>query len=152
MSRRVLYLLVIAGFYFLAQQFADTNSGSYNGPQSDRDGRVEEAGDNGSSSEPHLIDNTQARGKGTVVRILSDDNTGSRHQRFILKFPSGRTVLVAHNIDLAPRVTNLRIGDTIEFYGEFESNPEGGVIHWTHRDQNGRHVHGWLRHSGNLYQ
>ena len=152
MSRRVLYLLAIAGFYFLSQQFADTNTGSYDGPQFDRDVRVEEARNNGASNEPRLIDNTQARGKGKVVRILSDDIAGSRHQRFILKFPSGRTVLVAHNIDLAPRVANLRIGDTIEFHGEFEFNPEGGVIHWTHRDQNGSHAHGWLRHAGKLYQ
>ena len=41
---------------------------------------------------------------GVVERTLPDDREGSRHQRFILRLPSGLTVLVAHNIDLAPRV------------------------------------------------
>lgn len=152
MNRRLLYLLALAGLYILTQQFSATQTGTVNGTPSDRGGRVEEGSEKNSSRDPSLIDDTQARGQGTVLRILSDDNKGSRHQRFILELPSGRTVLVAHNIDLAPRVANLRIGDTIEFYGEFESNPQGGVIHWTHRDQNGSHEHGWLRHAGNLYQ
>ncbi|MEO8755066.1 MAG: DUF3465 domain-containing protein [Casimicrobiaceae bacterium] len=91
-------------------------------------------------------------GDGRVKRILADDNEGSRHQRFILELPSGRTVLIAHNIDLAPRVAGLKVGDRVEFSGEFESNPQGGVVHWTHRDPQGRHAAGWLRHDGRTYQ
>jgi len=94
----------------------------------------------------------QIRGMGTVSRILTDDNEGSRHQRFILRLDSGRTLLVAHNIDLAPRLAALREGDTVSFYGEFESNPQGGVIHWTHNDPQGRHTAGWLEHNGRRYQ
>jgi hypothetical protein len=75
--------------------------------------------------------NTQVRGAGVVERTLSDDNDGSRHQRFILRLASGQTLLVAHNIDLAPRVANLRTGDTVEFSGEYEWNEKGGVVHWT---------------------
>ncbi|MGI9343299.1 MAG: DUF3465 domain-containing protein [Gammaproteobacteria bacterium] len=94
----------------------------------------------------------QTEGSGTVIRILADDNEGSRHQRFILRLDSGRTLLIAHNIDLAPRLANLEKGDTVAFNGEYEWNPEGGVIHWTHHDPRGRHVAGWLRHDGRLYQ
>ena len=99
-----------------------------------------------------LIDGRQAKGSGTVVRILPDDNDGSRHQRFILRLASGRTLLIAHNIDLAPRIRGIREGDTVEFHGEFRSNPQGGVIHWTHHDPQGRHPGGWLRHRGKTYQ
>ena len=99
-----------------------------------------------------LIDGHQARGSGSVVRILPDDNDGSRHQRFILRLASGRTLLIAHNIDLAPRIPGIRTGDTVEFHGEFRSNPEGGVIHWTHHDPQGRHPDGWLRHRGETYR
>lgn len=99
-----------------------------------------------------LVDGRQAKGSGTVVRVLSDDNDGSRHQRFILRLAGGRTLLIAHNIDLAPRIPGIRAGDTVEFYGEFRSNPQGGVIHWTHHDPQGRHPGGWLRHKGRTYQ
>ena len=96
--------------------------------------------------------NRQVRGSGTVERLLRDDDNGSRHQRFILRLPSGQTVLVAHNIDLAPRIAGLRVGDTVEFDGEFEWNEQGGVVHWTHRDPRGAHAAGWLRHGGRTYQ
>ena len=94
----------------------------------------------------------QVQGQGTVTRILSDDNDGSRHQRMILRLASGRTLLIAHNIDLAPRVPSLKTGDTLLFYGEYEQNEQGGVIHWTHNDPQGRHVAGWLEHNGRRYQ
>lgn len=101
--------------------------------------------------ESHQSD-VQVRGSGTVSRILPDDNKGSRHQKFILRLDSKQTVLVAHNIDLAPRIQGLRKGDRVEFYGEYEWNKKGGVIHWTHRDPNNRHAHGWLKHNGNVYE
>ena len=77
------------------------------------------------------------RGSGTVLRVLADDNSGSRHQRFILRLDSGQTVMVAHNIDLAPRIASLRAGDRVGFSGEYEWNAQGGVIHWTHHDPAG---------------
>lgn len=94
----------------------------------------------------------QVQGQGTVSRILADDNNGSRHQRFILRVPPGKTLLVAHNIDLAPRIPSLRVGDTVSFFGEYEWNEKGGVIHWTHHDPQGRHPGGWLEHDGQRYQ
>ncbi len=93
----------------------------------------------------------QVYGGGKVVRVLSDDNDGSRHQRFIVELESGNTVLVAHNIDLAPRVSSLKLGDFVSFYGEYEWNQRGGVIHWTHDDPQGRHVTGWIEHNGKRY-
>jgi hypothetical protein len=95
---------------------------------------------------------TQVQGSGTVTRVLSDDNDGSRHQRFILRLASGESLLIAHNIDLAPRVTGLREGDTVSFNGEYEWNDRGGVIHWTHHDPRGSHVDGWVEHDGQRYQ
>ena len=91
-------------------------------------------------------------GEGTVTKLLADDNEGSRHQRFILTLPSGQTLLVAHNIDLAPRVAALKPGDTVAFNGVYEWNAKGGVIHWTHRDPSGRYQAGWLKHAGQTYQ
>ena len=93
----------------------------------------------------------QVQGTGTVVKQLPDDNHGSRHQRFILRIHPDLTVLIAHNIDLAPRIPGLRVGDEVLFYGEYEWNAKGGVVHWTHRDPKNEHPHGWLRHHGKQY-
>ncbi|MGB1457564.1 DUF3465 domain-containing protein [Spongiibacter marinus] len=96
--------------------------------------------------------NLQLSGQGVVEKLLSDDLDGSRHQRFILRLASGQTLLVAHNIDLAPRINDLKVGDMVAFYGEYEWNQRGGVIHWTHHDPRGKHPHGWLKHRGVTYQ
>lgn len=98
------------------------------------------------------ISNIQVQSKGEVKAILADDNDGSRHQKMILKLENGLTVLVAHNIDLAPRVEGLRKGEIVEFYGEYEYSPKGGVIHWTHHDPQAKHVDGWLKYQGKSYQ
>lgn len=98
------------------------------------------------------LSNIQVQSKGEVKAILADDNDGSRHQKMILKMENGLTVLVAHNIDLAPRVEGLRKGEIVEFYGEYEYSPKGGVIHWTHHDPQAKHVDGWLKYQGKSYQ
>jgi len=92
------------------------------------------------------------QGHGTVLKLLPDDHEGSRHQRILLRLPMGGTLLVAHNIDLAPRVAGLEHGDMVEFQGEYIWNDRGGVLHWTHHDPARRHPGGWLRHSGRTYE
>ena len=96
--------------------------------------------------------NIQVQGQGLVTKVLTDDNEGSRHQRFVVRLGSGQTILIVHNIDLAPRITSLSEGDAVEFNGEYEWNSKGGVVHWTHRDPAGRHPEGWLKHHGKTFQ
>ncbi|MBZ0112422.1 MAG: DUF3465 domain-containing protein [Thermoanaerobaculia bacterium] len=90
-------------------------------------------------------------GAGTVDRILADDRSGDRHQRFIVRVDQGHTVLIAHNIDLAERVP-VELGDSVEFRGRFEWNERGGVVHWTHDDPRGRRSGGWIRRGGASYR
>ncbi len=94
----------------------------------------------------------QVGGSGKVIKILPNDTQGSRHQKFILKLNSGQTILIAHNIDIAPRISALNVGDHINFYGKYEWNPKGGVVHWTHHDPSDRHEGGWLNHGGKIYE
>lgn len=86
----------------------------------------------------------EVEGSGRVVRRLSDDLVGSRHQRWIVRLEGGQTLLISHNIDVAPRV-RAGPGDVLEFRGVYEWNAQGGVVHWTHRDPAGRRAGGWLR-------
>ncbi|WP_239324738.1 DUF3465 domain-containing protein [Snodgrassella gandavensis] len=97
------------------------------------------------------LDKVQVYGEGKVIKTLPDDNKGIRHQRFILKTDNG-TLLVVHNIDLAPRLDGLQRGDKVGFTGEYISNERGGLIHWTHHDPAHRHADGWLLYQGRRYQ
>lgn len=98
------------------------------------------------------LSDEQVGGSGRVIKILPDDTQGSQHQRFIVKLKSGQTILIAHNIDIAPRINSLKAGDHINFYGEYEWSAKGGVVHWTHHDPGGRHENGWLNHGGKMYE
>ncbi|MGB5177565.1 MAG: DUF3465 domain-containing protein [Gammaproteobacteria bacterium] len=88
---------------------------------------------------------------GQVIRVLKDDNEGSRHQRFILELADGHSVLIAHNIDLAERIP-VRQGLSVTLRGRYEWNDRGGVIHWTHHDPEGRESGGWIMVDGTRYE
>jgi hypothetical protein len=146
MKKFLLLVSIIAVGYF-AHSWAPYPSSVWHGPvtatESTRDSTI--SLDNGSSGR-------QIQGQGTVTKIFPDDNAGSRHQRFIVQLPSGQTVLIAHNIDIASRIGSLRVGDIVTFNGVYEWNSKGGVIHWTHHDPGGRHSAGWLKHGNQTYQ
>jgi hypothetical protein len=89
---------------------------------------------------------------GRVSRVLPDDEKGARHQRFILTVPGGTTILVSHNIDLAPRVDGIAAGDDLTARGLYVWNEQGGVLHWTHHDPDGRQAGGWIRHGRRRYE
>jgi hypothetical protein len=94
----------------------------------------------------------QVQGSGVVVKVLKDDTYGLQHQKFLLKVTDNIAILIAHNIDLAPRVDNLQVGDTVAFKGEYVYTPKGGTVHWTHKDTRGNHESGWLQHNGKKYE
>jgi len=89
-------------------------------------------------------------GSGTVEALLPDDREGSRHQKFIVRIDRELTVLVSHNIDLAPRVPVDR-GDAVSFRGEYVWNAKGGIVHWTHHDPQGKKS-GWIRVGREVYE
>lgn len=117
------------------------------------------------SSSPLSIDNSSVKqaferkqsnvwveGSGRVKKLLVDDNNGSRHQKFLVNISDKQTLLFAHNIDLAPRLDTLQVGETIDFRGEYVYNPKGGVVHWTHRDPQGGIEAGWIKYNGKTYE
>lgn len=89
---------------------------------------------------------------GVVSRTLADDQDGSRHQRFLIRTSSGVSLLVAHNIDLAPRLEGLAGGDQVTVRGEYVWNDKGGLMHWTHLDPRGSHEPGYIEWRGRRYQ
>lgn len=91
--------------------------------------------------------------KGRVIKLLADDDDGIRHQKFLVRLADGSTLLVVHNIDLAPRLDDLAPGDDVEVCGEFVENDKGGLVHWTHHvPPRSRHSAGWIKHLGKIYE
>jgi len=131
---QIIVVVVMAAFYAISEHF---------GGQNDNDLLMRAIASQRSD--------VQVKGSGKVIKLLPDDTKGSQHQRFLVKVSADNVILIAHNIDLAPRVDALQQGDTIGFNGEFEWNDKGGVVHWTHKDPRGKHIHGWLEHDGKKY-
>jgi hypothetical protein len=90
--------------------------------------------------------------KGNITAILSDDTVGDKHQRFIIELGNNQTILITHNIDLAPRVVGISVGSLVYVHGEYIWNNQGGIIHWTHIDPAGVHENGWVVFGDNKYQ
>lgn len=142
-TNKLYYLLVVVVFALLG--FYQNASSNNTTTQSSPSTSIEQAFKAKQSD-------VQIQGSGTVMKLLKDDLKGHKHQRFILKLTSNHTILIAHNIDLAPKIKTLKKNDTVEFYGEYEYNTKGGVIHWTHHDPKKRHIDGWLKHNNIIYQ
>ena len=142
---RLAVLIVLAGAVYLGQGAVAPARDSSSDSQLLDDGAIARAF-------AGRVSDLQVGGSGIVTRLLADDLEGGRHQRFILRLGDGQTLLVAHNIDLAPRINTITVGDRVEFFGEYEWSAPGGVLHWTHHDPAGRHVGGWLEHAGRRYE
>jgi hypothetical protein len=89
---------------------------------------------------------------GTVIRQLPDSTGPSAaHERFIIRLRSGGlTLLIDHNLAIAPRVP-VRAGDHVIVHGEYIWNAQGGLIHFTHHDPQGRHEGGYIEDNGQFY-
>ena len=103
----------------------------------------------------HAFQNKQSdvmvQGEGKVYKLLKDDLKGSKHQRFLVRTAKKQSILIAHNIDLAPRVP-LQVGSDVIFRGEYEWNDKGGVVHWTHHAPDKDHPEGWIRFEEKTYK
>jgi hypothetical protein len=155
--RRALVALLLAAVIALATRFAQRqDTGATPAVPPGHAASVPSPAPPASGTDPVLAafrarqSDVQVETAATVMRVLKDDNKGSRHERFLIRVADTLTVLVAHNIDLAPNVP-LLAGDSVRLRGEYEWDERGGVIHWTHRDPRGRHAGGWIMHEGRRY-
>jgi hypothetical protein len=99
---------------------------------------------------------TWIEAEGVIKKILPDDNDdsdgSSKHQRWIVRVPSGIEILIAHAFDVSARVP-VEEGDTIRFRGEYEYTEKGGTVHFTHAPKfKRREPGGWIEHNDKLYE
>lgn len=75
-----------------------------------------------------------------------------RHQEFTVLLADGDSLLVKHNLKIAPSIP-LELGAKIRIKGEFlHQKGSERLIHWTHRSPEKSHIGGWINYSGNVYQ
>lgn len=91
---------------------------------------------------------------GTVARILGvQSGRSSAHEGFLLRVACAAPVVIRVEANTSFTGTfALRTGQAVRVRGEYETDPRGGVIHWTHRDPRGRHPDGFIEVNGTRYQ
>lgn len=93
---------------------------------------------------------------GSVARMLGMRvGRSGTHEGFLVHLTGGDghglTVRVEDNIDLTGPIP-LAEGESVEVRGEYIFDPEGGIVHYTHRDHHYHHVAGYVLAGGKFYQ
>ena len=160
--RRIIFMLVAAAIATGVNYYNTHYKG--NTPPSSQSGELQsDTRSNHTFSKKHQVDAIEKLKKAKnqtnsqfwiglnakVIKLLKDDLSGSRHQKFLIKADTV-TLLVSHNIDLAPRIP-IEQNDHISLQGRYEWNNRGGVIHWTHHDPKGKKAGGWISVNGTKY-
>jgi hypothetical protein len=100
----------------------------------------------------HHTDGVELTISGTVDRALSDlSGPSGPHERFIVLLADVKmTVLIEHNLSIAPRVP-VEVGEGIVVHGEYVWNAQGGLVHFTHHDPDRSHEGGYVLYAGRRY-
>ncbi len=86
-----------------------------------------------------------------VKKLLPTDTEGLPHQKFLISLSNGSTILIAHDLKMAPTVP-IQPGSVLRIHGEYIWNKLGGLIHWTHHTDTPYHEGGWIDFNGVRYQ
>lgn len=85
-----------------------------------------------------------------VVRLLPDDNSGRRHQKWIVKLSNGTEMLAVYNVDMCPQVP-VKVGDVVSMGGELVQTKQGPLLHWLHHDPKNKRPDGYVYLAGKFY-
>ncbi len=85
---------------------------------------------------------------GSVARLLGErSGRYGPHAGFLLHLSGGASHGLTVRVEVNERFTGplpLVAGEPVQVRGEYEFDPRGGVIHWTHRDPRRRHPDGYI--------
>ncbi|MGI8847132.1 MAG: DUF3465 domain-containing protein [Candidatus Dormibacteria bacterium] len=102
------------------------------------------------ASRNHAVTEVSVQGTVTHLQADSTSSVDGPHQRFNIDVGHGLTCQVIHNLSLAPRVP-VQTGNTVTVKGQFEPDPAGCVIHYTHHTTSSHHESGYIELNGQTY-
>jgi hypothetical protein len=85
-----------------------------------------------------------------VVKLLPDDNSGLKHQKWVVRLSNGKQMQAVYNTDMCPYVP-LQVGDVVAMGGMFLWTGNSGMIHWLHHDPRGNRPDGYVMVNGKYY-
>jgi len=85
-----------------------------------------------------------------VVKLLPDDNSGLKHQKWVVRLSNGKLMQAVYNTDMCPYVP-LQVGDVVAMGGMFLWTGNSGMIHWLHHDPRGNRPDGYVMVNGKYY-
>lgn len=85
-----------------------------------------------------------------VTKLLPDDRSGLKHQKWVVRLSSGQQMEAVYNLDMCPRV-QLSVGDVIAMGGQFVWTKKGPLLHWLHHDPRGNRPDGYVYVNGKYY-
>lgn len=85
---------------------------------------------------------------GAITKILSEDHSGSPHQKFSIKVANDIELSIVSNLAFG-RIP-IELGKKISICGEFKKVGQG-MVHWTHFDPHGGHADGFSILDEKLY-
>jgi Protein of unknown function (DUF3465) len=98
--------------------------------------------------------NSEVCVSGTVAalpRFFYGSITHAMHEAFNIRTDQGKTLEVVDNVAIAPRCP-VKPGDRVTVKGEYlPDGSHGPMIHWTHRDPDGKHQDGYIDLNGRIY-
>ncbi len=90
---------------------------------------------------------------GSVTKLLGTAaGRSGEHEGFFMRIGStcSAVVRVETNVDFTGPVP-LRVGERVEVKGEYDADPSGDVIHFTHRELRGHHPGGYVKVGDTYY-
>ncbi|WP_019614774.1 DUF3465 domain-containing protein [Psychromonas ossibalaenae] len=94
----------------------------------------------------------QVHSVGRIIKILKNQDKPFAAQQILLRLSSGRKLIIKHNIEAGQAVPDLKIGESLEFYGVYRWNYKGGLIIGTHLLADESKKSGWLKFNDLTYQ
>ncbi|MDX1460405.1 MAG: DUF3465 domain-containing protein [Xanthomonadales bacterium] len=94
----------------------------------------------------NLIVEVEGRVLSELVQLKDD----ALYQRFRVELENNHPLEVWHNIDVSMPVP-VSANAWVRMRGEYDWTPQGGKLHWTHRDPEGRREGGWIEVGGDRY-